>query len=68
MPAHLNKTLISLIPKCPNPELLGIYRPISLRNSVFKIVRIHPFLDKLVSPMQATFVLRRRGLDNIIIA
>ena len=31
---YLNETLISLIPKCQNPESLNNYRPISLCNSV----------------------------------
>ena len=34
----LNETLISLIPKCQNPESLSNYRPISLCNSVYKVV------------------------------
>ena len=74
MPDCLNRTLISLIPKCQHPETFGSYRPISLCNSVYKIVtkivvgRIRPLLNKLVSPVHAVFVLGRRGLDNIIIA
>lgn len=74
IPDYLNQTLVSLIPKCPNPELLGNYRPISLCKSIYKIVskiiidHIWPFLDKLISPMQAAFVPGRRGLDNILIA
>lgn len=74
MPEYLNRTLISLIRKCQYPETLGNYRPISLCNSVYKIVtkiimeRIRPLLKKLVSPVQAAFVPERRGLDNILIA
>ena len=71
---YLNKTLIALIPKCPNPESINNYKPISLCNSIYKIVtkviiaRLRPLLSSQISPVQAAFVPRRRGLDNIIIA
>lgn len=70
----LNETLISLIPKCPNPKSLNNFRPISLCNSIYKVVTkiivgcLRPFLDKLVSPNQTAFVLGRRGLDNFVVA
>uniref|UniRef100_A0A2N9HXU9 CCHC-type domain-containing protein n=1 Tax=Fagus sylvatica TaxID=28930 RepID=A0A2N9HXU9_FAGSY len=38
MPEYLNRTLISLIPKCLGPETLSQFRPISLCNTVYKIV------------------------------
>ena len=74
MPEYLNKTLISLIPKCLGPETLNQFRPISLCNTVYKIVtkiivsRFRPIIGNLVSPFQAAFVPGRRGLDNVIIA
>jgi hypothetical protein len=74
MLAYLNKTLISLIPKCLGPETLTQFRPISLCNTVYKIVtkiivcKIRPIIGNLVSPYQAAFVPRRRGIDNVIIA
>jgi hypothetical protein len=74
MPTYLNKTLISLIPKCLGPETLSQFRPISLCNTVYKIVtkiivsRIRPIIGNLVSPYQAAFVPGRRGVDNAIIA
>ena len=70
----LNETLISLIPKCPNLESLKNFRPISLCNSIYKVVtkiivgRIRPHLDKLISPNQTAFVPGGRGLDNVIVA
>ena len=73
MPNHLNQTLITLIPKCTGANYLGSFRPISLCNTIYKIVtkiivqRIRPLLDKLVSPLQIAFVPGRRGLDNMII-
>ena len=74
IPEYLNRTLISLVPKCQSPKTLGNYRPINLYNLVYKIVtkiivgRICPLLNKLVSPIQAAFVLGKRGLDNILLA
>ena len=57
IPKYLNKTLIALIPKCPNLEMHGSYRPISLCTIVCKLItktiisRIRPYLDKLISPV-----------------
>ena len=69
----LNRTHIVLIPKIQGPETLGNYRPISLCNTVYKVItkiivaRFRPFLEKLISPLQAAFVLGRKGIDNAII-
>ena len=74
MPSYLNKTLILLIPKCLGPETFSHFRPISLCNTVYKIVpkiivsRIRPILNNLISPYQTTFVPGRRGVDNVVIA
>lgn len=74
VPEYINETLISLIPKNQSPESLNNYRPISLCNTIYKVItkvivaRIKPFLDKLISPIQAAFISGRRGLYNIIIA
>ena len=62
VPDQLNDTLVTLILKCKSPNSLNNYRPISLCNSVYKIVskilveRIKSFLSKLVSPIQTAFV------------
>jgi hypothetical protein len=56
MPEYLNRTLISLIPKCLGPETLSQFRPISLCNTVYKIVikiivsRLRPIMGNLVFP------------------
>ena len=74
VPEYLNTTLIALIPKIQGPETLNNYRPISLCNTVYKIVskiivaRLRPYLDKLISPCQLAFVPGRKGIDNAIIA
>ena len=39
IPAYLNTTLITLVPKCNNPESLANYRPISLCNFVYKVIQ-----------------------------
>ena len=71
---YLNDMLVTLIPKCKTPESLNNYRPISLCNSVYKIVskilveRIRPYLNKLVSPIQSAFVPGRKGIDNVLVA
>lgn len=62
-----------LIPKIQGPETLRNYIPISLCNTVYKIVtkiivaRLRPYLEKLVSPLQMAFVLGRKGIDNVVI-
>ena len=38
IPKNLNKTLIALIPKQLGPESINHYRPISLCNTIYKIV------------------------------
>ena len=49
------------------------YRPISLCNTVYKIItkiivaRLRPFLDKIISPLQTAFVPGRKGIDNVIV-
>ena len=74
VPEFLNTTLITLIPKCNNPKSLANYKPISLCNSVYKVIskvlvaRIRPLLNRLISPIQTAFVPGRRSVDNVLIA
>ena len=74
VPEYLNQTLIALIPKQPSPETVSHYRPISLYNTVYKIIseiivlRIRHLLPSLISPMQTAFIQGRREIDNVIIA
>ena len=69
VPEYLNKTHIVLIPKIQGPNSIRNYKPISLCNSVYKIIvtRLRPHLDSLISPYQATFVPGKRRADNAII-
>ena len=70
---YLNQTIITLVPKCKNPNSFNHYFPISLCNIVYKIVskiivgRLRALLPNLVSPFQTAFVLGRKGIDNAII-
>ena len=74
MPKYLNQTLISLIPKQKGPESLSHYRPISLCNTVYKIItkilvhRMKPLMLAPISPCQIAFVAGRHGSDHVIIA
>ena len=74
MPEYLNKTHITLIPKVQGLESLSNYRPISLCNSVYKIVtkiivaRLRPHLNQVISPFQTAFIPYRKGINNAIIA
>lgn len=52
----LNNTYIVLVPKSPNPNCMKDFWPISLYNSIYKIIskvlvnRINPLLDNFISP------------------
>ena len=73
-PAFLNQTLIALIPKQKGPETINHFRPISLCNTIYKLVtkilvqRLRPYMPNLISPCQTALVVGRRGSDNVIIA
>ena len=64
---YMNRTHITLILKMQGPEVLGNYRPISLCNTVYKIVtkiivaRLRPHLDKLISPIPTCLCSGKEG-------
>ena len=74
MPAFLNQILIALFSKQKGPETISHFRPISLCNTVYKLVtkilvqRLCPHMPNLISPCQTAFVAGRHGSDNVIIA
>ena len=72
MPKSLSEGLIFLIPKEGGDlELIRQWRPITILNSVYKIIaktlslRLQPMLDSLIHPTQTGFVKDRSILDNI---
>lgn len=73
VPDFLNRTHIALIPMIQGPETMGNYRPISLCNTVYKVItkiivaRLTPYLENFISPLQTAFVLGRKDIDNAII-
>ena len=73
-PPHLNQTLIALTPKQDGPTSISHFGPISLCNSIYKILskilvhRLKHLIPSLVSPLQSAFVAGRRSSDNVIIA
>ena len=74
MPAHINDTHISLIPKKLVPLIASDYRPISLCNVIYKIIakclanRLKSHLPDYIHHSQQAFIEGRRISNNIIIA
>lgn len=71
-PHEANKSLITLVPKIENPEILSQFRPISLYNVTYKLLtkllaeRLKPLMPKLIGPFQSCFIPGRTTFDNII--
>jgi len=72
--AEVNQTDICLIPKINNPEFVNQFRPISLCNTIYKVVskvvveRLKEYIPCLVSPFQTGFVPGRSIHENIVVA
>lgn len=60
----LNYSFVTLIPKISTPQTPSDFRPISLSNTIYKIIskilanRLKPILNKIISPNQSAFVVR----------
>lgn len=74
LPALLNHTLISLIPKRPALKSPEHFRPISLINTIYKAIsklivnRLRLILQREISPLQNAFTKDRSIHDNLLIA
>lgn len=68
---RINWASLTLIPKVDTPESLGDFRPISLTNSILKIIskmlasRLSKVLNRLIESEQSAFMKGRCILDNI---
>lgn len=74
IPANLNHTLISLIPKIQSPRKVSDIRPINLSNVLYKLIakflenRLIPLLLNLILKTQSAFMSERLITNNILIA
>ncbi|XP_028083204.1 uncharacterized protein LOC114284477 [Camellia sinensis] len=70
----LNASFVSLIPKQENPTSIQDYRPISLINSMYKILskvlasRLKQVLPSIINSTQSAFLSGRSILDGILVA
>ena len=71
---QLIATFIVLVPKSEIATSPDKFRPISLTNELYKIVRrilvnrLKPIIGKILSPMQSAFIPGRNIADNILLA
>ncbi|XP_074277192.1 uncharacterized protein LOC141600836 [Silene latifolia] len=74
IPSAINATTISLIPKVLSPSSIKQFRPISLCNTVYKVVtkiivnRLKPIMPLLISPNQGSSIPGRGTDSHYIIA
>ena len=70
---EVNNSLIVLIPKNSAPSNVNHFRPISLCNTIYKVIakflvsKLRPLLANLISPGQSAFVLDRWIAENQLV-
>lgn len=73
IPEDLTQVKLVLIPKIPNPETVSHLRPVSLCNTLYKLVtkllvnKLKPFLPTMIHPTQSWIVPSHRATDNNIL-
>ncbi|KAK9289093.1 hypothetical protein L1049_017564 [Liquidambar formosana] len=71
---NFNSSFMVLIPKVPNADSLGQFRPIVMANFIFKIIpkiladRLAPIAHWIISPNQTAFIKGRKITENIGLA
>ena len=74
VPEHLCNALICLIPKVEHPTTVKQLRPISLCNTIYKVItkiivqRLKPIMPNWISPNQNGFIKGRGPEVNIVVA
>lgn len=72
IPKIIKSTFVTLIPKVPRLENINQYRPINLRNTIYKIItkiivhRMRHLLPNLINPTQSSFIPGHRAVINAI--
>ncbi|XP_060182758.1 uncharacterized protein LOC132612661 [Lycium barbarum] len=70
----INCTLLTLVPKTPNPANIKEYRPIACCSVLYKIIakildsRLQKVMTTIINEAQFGFIPRRKIADNIILA
>lgn len=74
LPKGLNSTILALIPKKTDAQVMRDYRPISCCNVIYKVIskilanRLKKVLPKFISPNQSAFVKDRLLMENVLLA
>lgn len=74
MPIQFNSTVLSLIPKIPNPQSPADFRPIACCNVIYKGIskiltsRLKAVINKLISLNQSAFIPGRKLSHNVLLA